>query len=104
MLFVLSFKYSLSGELVKICAYLIYLVMSWDSKYCCFFLNTGFILTSVQLMLDAVLFALTLSTVQFFLGPSYHGVFFGPSSPNMLVTGIQLTLVAMILKVFMGIR
>lgn len=69
-----------------------------------FWLYSGFILTLVQLMLDVVLSVLTLSTVQFFLGLSYPGVFSGPSSHNMLVTGIRLTLVAMILKVFMGTR
>lgn len=67
-------------------------------------LHAGFILTSVQRMLDVVLFARTLSTAQFFLGLSYHGVSSGPLFPNMLETGIQLTLVAIILKVFMDIR
>ena len=67
-------------------------------------LSTDFILISVQLMWDAVLFVLALSTVLFFLALLYHGVFSGPISPNMLVTGIQLTLVIVILKVFMDIR
>lgn len=64
----------------------------------------GFILTLVQLMLDVVLFCLILSAAQSFLGLLYHGVFSGPSFPNKLGTGIQLTLVTMILKVFMDIR
>lgn len=55
-------------------------------------------------MLVVVLFALTLSTAQFFLGLSYHGVFSGPSFLHVLEIGIQLILVAMILKVFMDTR
>lgn len=66
--------------------------------------HAGFILTLVQLMLDVVLFALTSSTAHFFLGLLYHGVFYGPSFPNMLETGIKLALLTMILKVFMDIR
>lgn len=66
--------------------------------------HAGSTLTLVQLMLDVVLSALTLLIVQFFLELSYHGVSYGPSFHNMLGTGIQLTLVVMILKAFMDTR
>lgn len=79
---------------------IIRLRLSWFLHHC----YAGFILTSVQLMLDVDLSALTSSTVPFFLELLYHGDFFGPSLPHVQGTGIQLILVAMILKVFMDTR
>jgi len=67
-------------------------------------LSVGFILTSVQPTLDAVLFVHILLTALHFLVPSYHGVSFGHIYPQKLGTGIQLTLEAMTSKDSMGTR
>lgn len=64
----------------------------------------GFILISVQPILDAVLYVRILLTALHFLEPSYLGVFFGHIFPQKLGTGIQQILEATTSKDYMGTR